>query len=126
MTGGEIADDPKIVARLQYLYDKVDEGNTPAAVLMPWWPGPGMIKKLFATKGIYDIITQAIETRRKSEKPRDDTLQTLLDSGEEIMVMVGFMMGLIIAGAHSTGTIGTRLMSVWEQVISPSIQHAGC
>ena len=68
-----------------------------------------MIKKLFATKGIYDIITGAIETREKSEKSRDDALQMLLDSGEDKMVMVGFMMGLIIAGAHSTGTIGVQL-----------------
>ena len=106
LTGTEIADDPAIVARLRHLYDEVDEGNTPAAILLPWWPGRGAIRKLLATKRIYDIVTKAIDTRLKSGKPRDDTLQMLLDSGDDNIAVVGFTMGLIIAGARSTGTTG--------------------
>ena len=108
MTGTEIADDPAIVQRLKHLYDEVDEGNTPAAILLPWFPGRGMIRKLLATKRIYDIMSQAIDVRLKSRKPRDDTLQMLLDSGDDNMQVVGFMMGLIIAGSRSTGTTGSR------------------
>ena len=59
-----------------------------------------------ATKRIYDIIIKALDTRLKSEKPRDDTLQMLLDNGDDHMMVVGFIMGLIIAGARSTGTTG--------------------
>jgi len=110
LTGTEIADDPAIVARLKHLYDEVDEGNTPAAILLPWWPGRGAIRKLLATKRIYDIITKAIGTRLKSGKPRDDTLQMLLDSGDDHIAVVGFTIGLIIAGARSTGTTGERLV----------------
>lgn len=110
MTGTEIADDPAIVVRLKHLYDEVDEGNTPASILLPWWPGRGMIRKLLATKRIYDIIIKAIDTRLKSEKPRDDTLQMLLDSGDDNMLVVGFTMGLIIAGARSTGTTGVQVV----------------
>lgn len=106
MTGAEIADDPETVLRLKHLYDEIDEGNTPTAILLPWWPSRGVIRKLLATKRIYDIITRAIHTRLKSGKPRDDTLQILLDSGDDNMVVVGFMMGLIIAGARATGTTG--------------------
>ena len=110
LTGTEIADDPAIVARLKHLYDEVDESNTPAAILLPWWPGLGTIRKLLATKRIYDIITNAIGTRLKSGKARDDTLQMLLDSGDDNSAVVGFTMGLIIAGARSTGTTGMRLV----------------
>lgn len=110
LTGTEIADDPAIVVRLKHLYDEIDEGNTPAAILLPWWPGRGMIRKLLATKKIYDIITKAIDMRMKSGKPRDDTLQMLLDSGDDNMMVVGFIMGLIIAGARSTGTTGAQLV----------------
>jgi len=111
LTGTEIADDPAIVARLKHLYDEVDEGNTPAAILLPWWPGRGMIRKLLATKRIYDIITKAIDTRLRSGKPRDDTLQMLLDNGDDNMEVVGFTMGLIIAGARSTGTTASWLLT---------------
>ena len=69
-----------------------------------------MIRKLLATKKIYDIITKAIDMRMKSGKPRDDTLQMLLDSGDDNMMVVGFIMGLIIAGARSTGTTGAQLV----------------
>jgi len=110
LTGTEIADDPAIVARLNYLYDEVDEGNTPAAILLPWFPGRGAIRKLLATKRIYDIITKALDSRMKSGKPRDDTLQMLLDSGDDHMAVVGFTIGLIIAGARSTGTTGEWLV----------------
>ena len=122
LTGTEIADDPAIVQRLEHLYDEIDEGNTPAAILLPWWPGRGMVRKLLATKRIYDVITQAINTRVKSGKPRDDTLQMLLDSGDDNMVVVGFMMGLIIAGARSTGTTGAQLM--FEELIHHLTPHS--
>ena len=110
LTGTEIADDPAIVARLMHLYGEIDEGNTPAAILLPWWPGRGAIRKLLATKRVYDIITRAIETRLKSGKPRDDTLQMLLDNGDDHIAVVGFTMGLIIAGSRSTGTTGEQLV----------------
>ena len=106
LTGTEIADDPAIVARLKHLYDEVDKGNTPASILLPWLPGPGALRKLLATKRIYDIIANAIDTRLKSGKPRDDTLQVLLDNGDDHIAVAGFTMGLIIAGARSTGTTG--------------------
>ena len=48
-----------------------------------------MLKKLSATKQIYDIVTQAIRDREASGIVRDDTLQMLLDSGDEKLVVVG-------------------------------------
>jgi len=88
-----------------------------------------MLKKLYSTKQIYDIVTKAIDTREKSGVRHNDTLQTLLDGGEDRLVVVGvretpfsrlngkadnvlslplgqFIMGLLIAGARATGTTG--------------------
>jgi len=48
-----------------------------------------MIKKLWATKEIYEIVTQAIKDRESSGISRTDTLQMLLDSGDEKLVVVG-------------------------------------
>ncbi|KAF8889672.1 cytochrome P450 [Infundibulicybe gibba] len=107
----EIADDPAVVARLKTLYDTLDQGTTPATVLLPWIPTPAMIKKLWATKEIYDIVVRAIDNREKSGISRDDTLQMLIDGGDERLVMVGFIMGLLIAGARATGTTACWLMT---------------
>lgn len=85
----EISDDTALVARLKKLYDKLDSGTTPATVLVPWFPTPAMIGKLWATKEIYDIVVQAISAREKSGISRNDTLQMLLDSGDDKLVVVG-------------------------------------
>lgn len=85
----EISDDPALVARLKVLYDRLDTGTTPATVLLPWVPTPAMIKRLWATKEIYEIVKQAINARESSGIPRNDTLQMLLDSGDEKLVVVG-------------------------------------
>ena len=119
----EIADDATVVARLKKLYDRLDGGTTPATVLFPWLPTPAMVNKLLATKEIYDIVVRAIDAREQSGASRNDTLQMMLDMGDEKMVMIGvpcpltlfdretqllcqFIMGLLIAGARSAGTTG--------------------
>ena len=89
MTCAEIADDPEIVARLRKLYDQVDRGTTPATVLFPWFPSPSMVMKALATKRLYDIMVKAINVRKESGVPHDDTLQTLLDAGEDLLTIVG-------------------------------------
>lgn len=85
----EIADDPAVVEELKRLYDTLDMGTTPATVLLPWLPTPAMVKKLMATKRIYDIVCKAISDREASGVQHNDTLQMLLDSGDEKLVVVG-------------------------------------
>ncbi|TFK26590.1 cytochrome P450 [Coprinopsis marcescibilis] len=107
----EIADDPALVAKLKRLYDDLDTGTTPATVLLPWLPTPAMIKKLWSTKAIYDIINKAINEREASGAHHNDTLQMLLDAGDEKLVVVGFIMGLLIAGARATGTTASWMLT---------------
>ncbi|KAK2464566.1 hypothetical protein APHAL10511_003424 [Amanita phalloides] len=111
LSSHEISDDSALVARLKVLYDRLDNGTTPTTVLLPWLPFPSMIKKLLATKEIYEIVVNAINNREKSRVFRNDTLQMLLDSGDEKLVIVGFIMGLIIAGARATGTTASWLIT---------------
>ncbi|KAF8260831.1 cytochrome P450 [Lactarius quietus] len=103
LTCAEIADDPEIVARLRQLFEKVDRGTTPATVLFPWFPSPAMVSKARATKQLYDIIVNAIEVRKQSGVPHNDNLQMFLDAGDEMSTIAGFMIGLVTAGARSTG-----------------------
>ena len=78
-----------LVARLKKLYDILDVGTTPTTVLVPWLPTPAMIKKIWATKEIYDIVIKVIENRENSGISQGDTLQMLLDTGDEKLVIVG-------------------------------------
>lgn len=85
----EIADDEDLVERLRQLYDKLDASTTPASVLFPWFPSPSMLKKLYASKKVYDIVNGAINARVQSGISRDDTLQMLVDHGDDKLVIVG-------------------------------------
>ncbi|KAJ7268560.1 cytochrome P450 [Mycena rebaudengoi] len=128
ITCSEIADDGVLVARLKTLYDRLDHDTTPAIVLVPWLPTPAMMRKLWATKKIYDIVVRTINARERSGIPQNDTLQMLLDSGDEKMVVVGFIMGLLIAGARSTGTTASWIItflgghSDWRQKAKAEIE----
>lgn len=48
-----------------------------------------MISKLLVTKRIYDIINGVVSDRMQNGVVQDDTLQILLDSADDKMVMVG-------------------------------------
>lgn len=89
LTASEIADDPILVGRLKKLYDEVDSGTTPASVLFPYFPSFSMMKKLRATKAIYDIIVAAVNVRRQSGRIQNDSLQMLLDAGDDPTMIVG-------------------------------------
>jgi hypothetical protein len=51
-----------------------------------------MLKKLWATKEIYEIVSRAINAREQSGIYQDDTLQTLLDCSDERLLIVGVCM----------------------------------
>jgi sterol 14-demethylase len=119
LTCTEIAGDPKVVARYRQFFNQA-ERLSPAVVLFPWFPSPSMVMRSWATKQMYDIIVRAMKVRKESGIPQNDTLQMLLDSGEEHFTIVGvsifriihadvyhqFMMGFVLAGARATGTAG--------------------
>ncbi|KAJ7741414.1 cytochrome P450 [Mycena maculata] len=111
LSSSEIADDSALVSRMKTLYDRLDTGTTPATVLTPWIPTPAMIKKLWATKEIYDIVVRAMNAREASGISRKDTLQMLIDSGDDKLAVVGFIMGLLIAGARATGTTASWIIT---------------
>lgn len=77
--------------RLRSLYDTLDSSTTPASVLLPWLPSPSMLTKLRASKKVYDIVDGAIRARLASGVARDDTLQMLIDHGDEKLVTIGVM-----------------------------------
>lgn len=91
----EIADDLELVSRIKQLYDQLDTGTTPSTILLPWLPSWAMAKKLWSTKEIYDIIVDAVKKRQdllttisEGERPQD-TMQLLLDAGDDRMAVVG-------------------------------------
>jgi hypothetical protein len=89
LTCTEIAGDPRVGARHRQHGFNQAERLLPAVVLFPWISSPSMATRTWATKQMYDIIVKAIKVRKESGIPQNDTLQMLLDSGEEHFTIVG-------------------------------------
>jgi hypothetical protein len=89
----ELADDREAVARLHALYETLDRGNTPAAVLLPWLPSPAAISNTWTSKKIYDTLLNVVRQRQTSiaqgSLPANDTLQMLLDEQTAPELIVG-------------------------------------
>ncbi|KAI0720701.1 cytochrome P450 [Cerioporus squamosus] len=125
----ELADDATMVQRLKQLYDTLDTATTPATVLLPWLPGPSAVRRLIATKRIYDIISKTLDERVKNGIARDDTPQMLIDAGDERLVIIGFIIGLLVAGARSTGTTASWLITFlsghphWRQKAAEEVRR---
>ncbi|KAH9919821.1 cytochrome P450 [Fomitopsis serialis] len=114
----ELADDPVVAARLRSLYDALDKSTTPKA--------PSAVRKIICTKKIHDIINGAVDARiRGHVLPQDDALQPMLDNGDDRT----FIMGLLVAGARSTGTTASWLITflaghpTWKTKAISEIQH---
>jgi len=108
---GEIADDHALVSRIKTLYDKLDAGTTPITILMPWLPSWTMVNKLWSTKKIYDIIVKVVKQRQallmkieEGEKPQD-TMQLLLDAGDDRMAVVGVGVFIVPVSRRGIGVL---------------------
>ena len=51
-----------------------------------------MVMRARATKQLYDIMVKAMTVRKQSGVAQNDTLQILLDSGDEVSTIVGVWM----------------------------------
>ncbi|XP_003222149.1 lanosterol 14-alpha demethylase [Anolis carolinensis] len=98
------------------LYADLDGGFTHAAWLLPGWlPLPSFRRRDRAHCKIKAIFYEVIQKRRQSENREDDMLQTLLDvtykdgrylTDDEI---AGMLIGLLLAGQHTSSTTSTWL-----------------
>lgn len=59
-----------------------------------------MLRKLIASKKVYDIVNGAINARVQSGTSHDDTLQMLVDHGDDKLVIVGVIQ--FHRSAHAT------------------------
>ncbi|KAL2127917.1 hypothetical protein VTI74DRAFT_9993 [Chaetomium olivicolor] len=123
----DVADDASLVSRLKRHYDVIDSSYPTSAPILGL-PSLAWFRRLWSSKCVYDVFKGAIDARIKCGTRREDALQGLLDAGEGTRCIAGFMMGLPIAGARSTGTIGTWLIMFlssepsWSSAVRDEIQ----
>lgn len=78
----DVAEDPELCERTLQLYETVEQSATPAAVLFPWFPSLGIIKRTYAGGRLYMIFDKIVKHRQTTGERRNDPLQYLMDQGD--------------------------------------------
>ncbi|XP_028926816.1 lanosterol 14-alpha demethylase isoform X2 [Ornithorhynchus anatinus] len=106
----------QLTEKVAQLYADLDGGFSHAAWLLPGWlPLPSFRRRDRAHRAIKKIFYEAIQRRRETREPVDDILQTLLDAsykdGRPLTddEVAGMLIGLLLAGQHTSSTTGTWL-----------------
>ncbi|KAJ7262357.1 cytochrome P450 [Mycena rebaudengoi] len=102
-TCSELADDPEAVSRLWELYQTVEKGTTPAAILFPWFPSSGRKARDKATADLFVMLLSYVELRRNAKVPSSDAIDVLLSGGAPTNAIIEFIIGVIFAGVVNTG-----------------------
>jgi|ERR1700722_10271020 len=79
----ELAENTDDVARLAKLYLDIQESSTPIALILPWFPSPSRKARNAATRGLFTIISDYVNLRKKSPTPSSDPIDLLIAEGHE-------------------------------------------
>jgi len=130
----EFADDTKSVAKTNNLFMALESKATPSALLLgllltPWFPDAAKKHKEEATRELYEMISSYVDVRRNADVPNSDAIDVLIADGSDNSTVVGFIIGVIFAGAKNTGLICCWMLlhlatnDIWRAKAITEIQH---
>ncbi|KAK4983174.1 hypothetical protein LTR66_008926 [Elasticomyces elasticus] len=99
----DIANDPKLLARVLKLYETIEQSTTAATIMFPWLPTPAKARRTWGGAQLYRIFKRIIDERKKTGAKCDDPLQFLLDQGDDVLRVITFVLGALFAGQLNSG-----------------------
>ena len=107
---GDIADDLELMGRMMHWYHLVDSLTSPTAVMYPWIPTWGMMKRTLAGMRLFDIVKKIGDERLRTGKRGEDAMQIMMDQGDDMGHIVGVRAFPILRTLH--GCPGRRTWRV--------------
>lgn len=92
-----------VVDKVQQEYWMLEQSATVTALLLPWFPSTGNKIKDIATKNLFTILEEYVETRRKADVPSSDAIDLLLAYGSTTKDTITLILTIIFAGVINTG-----------------------
>ena len=84
----EIADDDDMLKRVLQLFETIESTATPLSIMYPWMPLPSKVRRTYAGAQLYMILKKIIDKRKQEGRREDDTLQYLLDQGDDLYKII--------------------------------------
>ncbi|POS73838.1 cytochrome P450 6A1 [Diaporthe helianthi] len=99
----EIAESPELLARTLGLFEEAERNMSTARIIFPWMPTIGYIRRTISGGKLYVIFDRIAKERRRTGKKQEDAFQFLMDSGEDIVRILTFVLGALFAGQLNSG-----------------------
>ena len=87
----EVADDPELVKATMSYNRMMELAGTPMAVMFPWFPSRGVLRKYYAGARMYMIFNKVAKARLAEGRSEDDAMQVMLNQGDSIKNILGVM-----------------------------------
>lgn len=131
MATDEISDDPKLLERIIYYMQILQNATSLHLLVFPWlsYFSVAYWKRRYGRWGFSDVVTPIVNKRMKKGAPRvDDALQTLIDLGDSKNYIIDLLISMLfIAGANASILSGAMLNIIahhadWQEKIYHEIK----
>lgn len=92
----EISDDLALVKATMRYNRTMELAGTPMAIMFPWLPSPGVIRKYYAGARMYMIFDKVAKARLAEGRREEDAMQVMLDQGDSVKDILGVLWSLLI------------------------------
>ncbi|EON68791.1 hypothetical protein W97_08049 [Coniosporium apollinis CBS 100218] len=99
----EIADDPVLLNKTLSLFETIEHSSQPSTIIFPWLASPAMIRRYIAGGKLYMVFKSIVDDRKRTGRREDDALQYLIDQGDSVNQIIGFVLGALFAGQLNSG-----------------------
>ena len=100
----EMADNDALRARTLQLYESLESSAGMSMILTPWWlPTISRFRRLWSGAKLYMSVQKIIKERKKKNIRYNDTMQALIDQGDDEDKIVRFIISVIYSGQVNTG-----------------------
>ncbi|KAH0269333.1 cytochrome P450, partial [Aureobasidium melanogenum] len=132
----EIADDRALLDTTLDMFEKIEASSSPKLIILPWFPFPGKLRRLWYGGRLYMIFKKIIEDRAKTGRREDDPLQFMIDKGDDVKEILTFILGALYAGQLNSGINAAWVIiylandpywrgKVWEEVKALAEKYDG-
>ncbi|KAF2725222.1 cytochrome P450 [Polychaeton citri CBS 116435] len=100
----EVADSPELCTKILRCFETIEKtGDNAFAVLFPSVWTPNKARRTWAGAQIYMVFKKIADERARSGKREKDAMQLLLDQGDNVKQIIGFIIGALFAGQLNSG-----------------------
>lgn len=88
----DIADDRALLEKTRGIYETMENSYNPSIIVLPWIVKaftPSFINQSIAGARLYFILKGIVDKRKKTGQRENDTLQYLMDQGDDLGKMIG-------------------------------------